>query len=97
MLVYGLRGNVYRSVDHGVNWDKVELGLSSSITASTITADGRIILVSQAGHVLVSTDDGASFTLKPQDRLEPAAAAQAIASDVVVVAGARGLRQLPFE
>lgn len=97
VLVYGLRGNVYRSVDHGVNWDKVELGLSSSITASTITADGRIILVSQAGHVLVSTDDGASFTLKPQDRLGPAAAAQAIASDVVVVAGARGLRQLPFE
>ncbi|MNT78751.1 hypothetical protein D3C72_2180190 [compost metagenome] len=80
-----------------MTWDKVELGLSSSITASTITADGRIILISQAGHVLVSTDDGASFTQKPQDRLGPAAAAQAIVSGTVVVAGARGLRQLPFE
>ncbi|MGW8462118.1 WD40/YVTN/BNR-like repeat-containing protein [Pseudomonas sp. CLCA07] len=97
VLVYGLRGNVYRSVDHGVNWDKVELGLSSSITASTITADGRIILISQAGHVLVSTDDGASFTQKPQDRLGPVAAAQAIVPGAVVVAGAQGLRQLPFE
>ncbi|MHC8333440.1 WD40/YVTN/BNR-like repeat-containing protein [Pseudomonas sp. LB3P25] len=97
VLVYGLRGNVYRSVDHGTNWEKVELGLSSSITASTVTADGRIILVSQAGHVLISSDDGASFTQKSQERLGPAAAAQAIGSGSVVVAGAQGLRQLPFE
>uniref|UniRef100_UPI00313DA14C YCF48-related protein n=1 Tax=Pseudomonas sp. TH41 TaxID=2796405 RepID=UPI00313DA14C len=97
VLVYGLRGNVYRSVDHGSNWDKVELGLSSSITASTVTADGRIILVSQAGHVLVSADDGAHFTQQPQTRPGPAAAVQTIASGSVVVAGAQGLRQLPFE
>lgn len=97
VLVYGLRGNVYRSVDHGANWDKIELGLSSSITASTVTADGRIILVSQAGHILVSADDGASFTQKPQDRLGPAAAAQAITPGFVMVAGAQGLRRLSFE
>lgn len=97
VLIYGLRGNVYRSVDHGANWTKVELGLSSSITASTVTADGQIILVSQAGHVLVSTDEGANFTQKPQERLGPAAAAQAVGSGSVVIAGAQGLRQLPFE
>ncbi|TPG67762.1 WD40/YVTN/BNR-like repeat-containing protein [Pseudomonas arsenicoxydans] len=97
VLVYGLRGNVYRSVDHGANWEKVELGLSSSITASTVTADGRIILVSQAGHVLVSDDDGVSFTQKPQERLGPAAAVQAVRSGSVVVAGAQGLRQLPYQ
>jgi photosystem II stability/assembly factor-like uncharacterized protein len=97
VLVYGLRGNVYRSVDHGSNWEKVELGLSSSITASTVTADGRIILVSQAGHVLISSDEGMTFTQKPQERLGPAAAAQATGSGSVVVAGAQGLRQLPFE
>ena len=97
VLVYGLRGNVYRSVDHGANWDKIELGLSSSITASTVTADGRIILVSQAGHILVSADDGASFTQKPPDRLGPVAAALAITSGVVLAAGAQGLRWLSFE
>ncbi|PXX54675.1 Uncharacterized protein SAMN05660489_05712 [Pseudomonas sp. LAMO17WK12:I10] len=97
VLVYGLRGNVYRSVDHGTNWDKVELGVSSSITASTVTADGQIILVSQAGHVLVSVDDGASFTQKPQEHLGPAAAAQAVGSGSMVVAGAQGLRQLPYQ
>ena len=97
VLVYGLRGNVYRSVDHGASWDKVELGLASSITASSVTADGRIVLVSQAGHVLISSDDGASFTQKPQDRLGPAAAVQSVGSSSVVIAGAQGLRQLPVQ
>lgn len=95
VLVYGLRGNVYRSVDHGASWSKVEIdGVSSSITAGTVTADGRIILVSQAGHVLVSVDNGASFTQPTQQRLASAAAVQATVSGAVVVAGAQGLRQL---
>uniref|UniRef100_UPI00313D12CE WD40/YVTN/BNR-like repeat-containing protein n=1 Tax=Pseudomonas sp. TH41 TaxID=2796405 RepID=UPI00313D12CE len=97
VLVFGLRGNVYRSADQGANWDKVELSVSSSITASTVTEDGRIILVSQAGQVLVSSDDGVTFTQTPQQRLGPAAAVQATGSGSVVVAGAQGLRQIPFE
>lgn len=97
VLVFGLRGNVYRSVDDGSNWNKVEPGLSLSITAGTVTTDGRIILVSQAGHVLVSADDGASFTQQPQNRPAPVAAALAVGPGSLVVAGAQGLRQLPFE
>ena len=97
VLVFGLRGNAYRSVDGGTSWNKVDLGLPLSITASTVTADGRIILLSQAGHVLVSVDDGASFTLQSQNGLAPVAAAQVSASGSLVLAGARGLRQLPLE
>ncbi|MNI61791.1 hypothetical protein D3C73_1170770 [compost metagenome] len=97
MLVFGLRGNAYRSVDGGVSWSKVELGLPLSITASTVTTDGRIVLLSQAGHVLVSVDDGVSFKLQPQNGLAPVAAAQVSASGALVLAGARGLRQLPLE
>ena len=97
VLVFGLRGNAYRSVDGGVSWNKVELGLPLSITASTVTADGRIILLSQAGHVLVSVDDGASFKLQPQNGLAPVAGAQVSSSGALVLAGVRGLRQLPLE
>jgi photosystem II stability/assembly factor-like uncharacterized protein len=97
VLVFGLRGTVYRSVDAGANWSKVELGLPLSIAASTVTADGRIILLSQAGHVLVSNDDGASFKLQPQNGLAPVAAAQISAVGSLVLAGAHGLRQLPLE
>ena len=97
VLVFGLRGNAFRSVDGGVSWSKVELGLPLSITASTVTADGRIILLSQAGHVLVSVDDGASFKLQPQNGLTPVAAAQVSNAGTLVLAGVRGLRLLPLE
>jgi photosystem II stability/assembly factor-like uncharacterized protein len=96
-LVFGLRGNVYRSTDSGVSWNKIELGLPLSITASSVTTDGRIVLVSQAGHVLVSSDDGASFHIQPTTTMAPVAAAQVANGSSLVLAGTRGLRQLPLE
>jgi len=97
VLVFGLRGNVFRSTDDGTSWNKVDLGLPLSITAGSVTADGRIVLVSQAGHVLVSTDDGASFQQQPNIALAPVAAAQVASGGSLVLAGTRGLRQLPLE
>ena len=97
VLVFGLRGNVFRSTDDGISWKKIDLGLPLSISASSVTADGRIVLVSQAGHVLVSTDDGASFQQQPNTALAPVAAAQVANGGSLVLAGTRGLRQLPLE
>lgn len=97
VLVFGLRGNVLRSTDGGASWSKIDLGLPLSITASSVTVDGRIVLVSQAGHVLVSTDDGASFQIQPHSALAPVAAAQVATGGSLVLAGTRGLRQLPLE
>ncbi|PMU08648.1 MULTISPECIES: YCF48-related protein [unclassified Pseudomonas] len=96
-LVFGLRGNVFRSTDGGESWNKVNLGLPLSITASSVTVDGRIVLVSQAGHVLVSADDGASFQLQPNTTPAPVAAAQVASDGSLVLAGTRGLRQLPLD
>lgn len=96
-LVFGLRGNVYRSTDSGVNWSKIDIGLPLSITTSSVTTDGRIVLVSQAGHVLVSSDEGASFHLQPNTALAPVAAAQVTSGGSLVLAGTRGLRLLPLE
>ncbi|MNG32641.1 hypothetical protein D3C84_1187060 [compost metagenome] len=75
----------------------MELGLPLSITAGTITANGRIVLLSQAGHVLVSNDDGASFELQPESALAPVAAAQSIGTASLLLAGTRGVRLLAIE
>jgi photosystem II stability/assembly factor-like uncharacterized protein len=96
-LVFGLRGNVYRSTDGGTNWSKIDLGLPLSITTGSVTVDGRIVLVSQAGHVLISTDDGTSFQRQPDTAPGPVAAAQVAEGGSLVLAGTRGLRQLPLE
>ena len=50
-----------------------------------------MLIVSQAGHVLVSSDDGASFTLAKVERPIPAAAVVSAGAGALVVAGPRGV------
>lgn len=95
VLAYGLRGNVYRSADKGARWRKVETGLQVGLTGADVAEDGRIVLVSQAGHVIESRDDGASFAPRAQQRPTPASAVLAERNGSLVIGGARGLRQLP--
>ena len=95
VLVYGLRGNAYRSTDAGASWNKIETGLPVSIAAASVDSSGSIYLLSQPGHVLVSTDDGVTFVLRPQEPLAPVAGATATTDNQLVVVGNRGVRQFP--
>ena len=91
LVVHGLRGTVLRSTDQGRSWQQVATGLQVGLTGSTVDANGRFVIVSQAGHVLVSNDDGASFKLAKVERPLPAAAVLATGKDSVVVGGPRGV------
>jgi photosystem II stability/assembly factor-like uncharacterized protein len=92
VVVHGLRGTVLRSTDGGRNWQPVPSGLQVGLTASVVDADGRIVIVSQSGHVLTSADDGASFKIARVERPVPAAAVLSLGTDSVVVAGPRGVQ-----
>lgn len=94
-VVFGLRGNAFRSTDGGSTWHKIETGLQVGLTGGSAD-DGRIVLVSQAGHVLASSDDGASFRPIRIERPAPAAAVVSAGEDVVVIAGPRGVRAQPL-
>jgi len=91
VIVYGLRGNAYRSMDGGASWQKIETSISVGLTGATVTEDGRILLVSQAGQVLVSSDDGLSFTRLKLERQVPAAALLEAPGNALVMGGMRGL------
>jgi photosystem II stability/assembly factor-like uncharacterized protein len=93
LIVHGLRGTALRSVDNGCSWQPVATGLQVGLPAATLDARGRFVLVSQAGHVLASADDGASFTPLPNPRPLPAAALAALPG-ALVLAGPRGLQSL---
>lgn len=92
VVAYGLRGNVFRTTDRGKSWTKIETGLSVSLVGSALTDDGRIVLVSQAGHVLDSSDNGESFRIRKFDRPHPSAAVIASGERSLLIAGMHGLR-----
>ena len=96
VLAHGLRGNVVRSTDGGSNWHIVPTGVGVGLTASTLDERGRFVIASQAGHVLVSSDDGASFTLAKVERPIPAAAVVGAGANTLIVAGPRGVQNLPL-
>jgi photosystem II stability/assembly factor-like uncharacterized protein len=62
LIAHGLRGNAFRSVDGGARWDKIDTGVPVSISASTELSDGTLALVGQTSELLVSRDDGRSFS-----------------------------------
>ena len=94
VLVFGLRGNIFRSTDKGKKWQKVESGESGGILGSTVTEDGRILLVTQSGKLLESKDDGVSFTeVKQTEGLGVPACALAVPDkSTVIIAGWAGIR-----
>lgn len=97
VLVFGLRGNVYRSTDAGASWSKVDIDLPVSIAAASVDTSGSIYLLSQAGHVLLSTDDGLSFVLREQEPLAPVSGATTTTNNQLVVVGNKGVRQFPIK
>jgi photosystem II stability/assembly factor-like uncharacterized protein len=90
LIVYGMRGTVYRSSNGGISWNKVETGAPIGLTGATVTDDGRIVLVNQAGQVLLSSDDGASFTALKIEHPIPASGVTALDRNTLVVVGVHG-------
>ncbi|PMS27945.1 glycosyl hydrolase [Paraburkholderia rhynchosiae] len=62
LIAYGLLGNAFRTVDNGQTWQKITLPTGASVLASGQLADGRLVLGTQAGELLVSTDQGETFS-----------------------------------
>lgn len=96
VIVFGLRGNAFRSTDRGANWERIDTGLQDGLTAGVVVGEQTVILASQSGRVLVSTDGGAGFSPLALEQATPASAVQALGADAVVVAGARGVRVQPL-
>lgn len=71
VLVYGLRGNAFRSADSGKSWSKVDTHLPASIVSGTTLAPGVVVLADQGGRLAISSDGGMAFSLLPQTRHLP--------------------------
>ena len=63
LVAFGMRGSIFRSTDHGLIWRRVRSPSSASIMDGAVSPGGSIALVATDGSVLLSGDDGATFTL----------------------------------
>jgi photosystem II stability/assembly factor-like uncharacterized protein len=96
VLVFGMRGNIWRSDDDGENWKQIDNPSTSSIQAGRILSDGRVVLVGLEGTVQISKDGGKTFTYAPRDDREAMAALIQTKDGVVHVFGEEGAKTQPL-
>lgn len=89
-LAFGMRGNA--QLNAGGGWQPLRSGLAASITAGDVAGE-RVLLVDQAGGVVLSRDGGRQFARIDAGAPAPLAAA-VLTADAAVLGGPRGLRRV---
>lgn len=91
VLVFGLRGNVFRSEDGGRTWAKIDVGLPVSIVGATTNAQGTVTLVDLGGRAVTSADGGRTFARLPIKNPLPATGIVDAGGGKLVLVGLRGV------
>lgn len=97
VLVFGLRGNLYHSVDGGIQWRKVYTNSEQTLMAGITKADKSVVLVGNGGSVILlnrRSEDAKSIILP--GRTTSAAVAQASDGTLVVV-GEAGVERIDIK
>ena len=66
LLVAGLRGHVFRNKDDNSHWAEISTDTTALLNDIVFADDQRIFILGNSGMLLVSTDDGESFSKRPQ-------------------------------
>jgi photosystem II stability/assembly factor-like uncharacterized protein len=90
VLVYGLRGNVYRSDDAGKTWVKADAGLPAAIVGAAPAEGGAVLLADGGGRIAASTDGGRTFNKVVLKNPAPLTGFAPIGNDRFVLVGPRG-------
>ena len=91
LLVYGLRGNLYRSTDFADSWEALGIDNHATLAGGDLSASGDIVLVGSVGTLLQSGDGGKSFnTSLLADRLSLSSAL--FAGKQLILVGQGGIR-----
>ncbi|WP_221800964.1 WD40/YVTN/BNR-like repeat-containing protein [Oceanobacter mangrovi] len=94
LLAAGLRGNAFVSEDQGEHWTELQLPSQASIVDSDITADGRLLLINQAGQLISSASNGQKLHMLAS---EPGLAPTSLLSinrNILLISGLQGLTEI---
>ncbi|MDR2188052.1 MAG: glycosyl hydrolase [Azonexus sp.] len=94
VVVFGLRGNTWRSRDQGATWSQLPTGVTSAINAGIRLSDGRILLVAQGGQVLMSHATGDGLTVARPEEIGAGFGLLQLSEQEALVATRQGIKQL---
>lgn len=93
VLAGGMSGNIVRSRNRGKSWQHVKIAeINNGITSGTVMGNGDIVLVSQGGSVLRSTDGGESFSVTGKNLNLPLTGVVALNAKTLVLSTMAGVR-----
>ena len=95
VLIYGLRGRIYRSTDATLSgWKQIDNKTVASLMGSTRLADGMLVLAGLSGTVLVSKDNGNSFSVVSSGSTKALSAPLQGAASKLLLIGEAGVRDV---
>lgn len=94
IVVFGLRGNAYRSNDQGQTWTKIDTGRETSISSGVKLSSGAFALVSQTGEVLIESKNSAAFDAMPSGQPIPATSVVEASDGAIIIGTLRGLKRI---
>lgn len=92
LVAFGLRGTALSSSDQGRSWKKIDTVISAGFTAGSVLPDGRIVLVSQGGQMLISDPKAQTFSTVEIKQPMPFFGVTPASPTGVALVGARGVR-----
>ncbi len=97
LYVYGLRGNIFSSRDRGRTWQSLKQDMESALVGGALLQDGRLVLITSDGKLLISTAGGKGFTRIPAPKANMFSAVLDAGHDTILLFGSRGaqLQTLP--
>lgn len=95
MLVYGLRGNIWRSNGLDATWKQIKHHQESTITSGTLSLNDMLVLADEGGRLFLSADKGSNFFLLSSPSVS-SITDLIIMNDTIIATSLRGVNRIPF-
>lgn len=96
-LLYGLKGNLFKTADGGQSWQPIELDVQTSLTASARSKAGRLVIVGLSGVILLSDASGEHFSRVKTDGFKGFNGVEFINESQLILASDEGLQLMNIE
>jgi photosystem II stability/assembly factor-like uncharacterized protein len=96
LLAYGLRGNLYRSMDRGDSWTPMRSGTTVTLTTGAYLPDGSVMLAGQGGTILIREPGAEDFQPAANPDRRVVTGMVPVDGERILLVGLGGIRETDF-